>query len=71
MSAVDVHIGARIRKRRNELSLSQGKVGAAYGVSFQQIGKVENGSNRIYASQLWLIAQALGVPIGYFFEGLE
>lgn len=68
---IDVHIGSRIRARRLETGLSQTKVGAAYGVSFQQFQKAENGSNRISASQLWLIAQALKVPVGYFFEGLE
>lgn len=68
---INEHIAARIRCRRHALSMSQGKLGAAYGVSFQQMGKHETGANRVLASQLWLIAQALEVPIGYFFEGLE
>jgi transcriptional regulator with XRE-family HTH domain len=69
--AIDIHIGQRIRQRRRELELSQGKVGKAYGVTFQQVGKHEDGSNRISASQLYKVAQTLYVPIGYFFEGLE
>jgi transcriptional regulator with XRE-family HTH domain len=68
---IDVHIGGRIRQRRQELGLSQAKIGRACGVSWQQASKFDYGANRIAASQLWLIAQALKVPIGYFFEGLE
>jgi transcriptional regulator with XRE-family HTH domain len=67
---VDVHIAARLRARRQELHISQGKLGVVYGVSYQQTQKHETGANRLLASQLWLIAQALGVPIDYFFEGL-
>ena len=67
---VTAHVAERIRSRRLELGISQGKLGAAYGVSFQQEGKHETGANRVLASQLWLIAQALDVPIDYFFEGL-
>jgi len=40
------------------------------GIKFQQIQKYETGMNRISASRLWDIADALGVQVGYFFEGL-
>jgi transcriptional regulator with XRE-family HTH domain len=41
------------------------------GVTYQQAHKYESGVNRIAAGRLYLIAQVLGVDVGYFFEGLE
>ena len=52
------------------LRISQTKLGEAIGVTFQQVQKYENGSNRIGASNLHKIASALGVNVGYFFEGV-
>ncbi|HZZ34863.1 MAG TPA: helix-turn-helix transcriptional regulator, partial [Caulobacteraceae bacterium] len=37
---------------------------------FQQIQKYECGANRISAARLWQLAEALEVPVGYFFDGL-
>jgi transcriptional regulator with XRE-family HTH domain len=51
------------------LNLSQRELGNAIGVSFQQIQKYENGSNRIAAADLLQFATSLAVPITYFFEG--
>lgn len=56
---LDVAIGARIRVRRKQLGLSQEKLGVALGVSFQQVQKYERGANRVAASTLVRIAQAL------------
>ncbi len=41
------------------------------GVSFQQIQKYENGTNRISASTLFLIARKLSVSPAVFFNDLE
>ncbi|MBV9997220.1 MAG: helix-turn-helix transcriptional regulator [Caulobacteraceae bacterium] len=68
---IDAHIGNRLRRRRMLLRLTQRQLAVAIGVRFQQIQKYEFGSNKISASRLWLIAKALDVPVGYFFEGLE
>lgn len=68
---VDRHVGARLRERRLLLGQSQGDVAACCGVTFQQIQKYERGTSRISASRLFLIANFLGVPVVYFFEGLE
>lgn len=68
---VDVHVGARVRLRRKELSLSQDKLADALGLTFQQIQKYERGQNRVSASKLWQASQYLAVPIEWFFEGLE
>ena len=70
-SPVDVHVGARLRARRKELSLSQAAAGQAVGCTFQQIQKYERGINRISASVLWGLAGLLEIEVGYFFEGLE
>lgn len=68
-SPVDRHVGARVRMRRITVGMSQEKLGEALGVTFQQIQKYEKGSNRISASRMQNIAQVLGVPVAYFFDG--
>ena len=51
------------------VGFSQQQLGEAVGIKFQQIQKYETGMNRISASRLWGIADALGVPIMFFFQG--
>jgi transcriptional regulator with XRE-family HTH domain len=65
---VDVHVGARVRLRRTLLGMSQEKLGAAVGLTFQQIQKYERGANRIGASRLYEFSKILDVPVSYFFE---
>ena len=65
---VDVHVGMRIRQRRTLLAMSQTTLGAAVGLTFQQIQKYENGSNRISASRLYEFAKVLDVPVSFFFD---
>ena len=65
---VDVHVGARLRLRRNLIGLSQERLGNAVGLTFQQIQKYERGTNRMGASRLLHIAKLLNVPISYFFD---
>ena len=67
---IDIAIGKRLRRRRIQLGLSQHDVASVAGVRFQQIQKYECGSNRIAASRLWLMAQALDTSVAFFFEGL-
>jgi transcriptional regulator with XRE-family HTH domain len=64
----DIHVGSRIRLRRNMLSMSQEKLGENLGITFQQIQKYEKGTNRVGASRLQAIASILGVPVAFFFE---
>lgn len=70
-SAADRHVGARIRERRVMLGLSQQQLAKMIGVTYQQAHKYERGVNRISAGRLFEIATVLGVPIAWFFEGLE
>lgn len=67
----DKHVGTRIRERRIMLGLSQQQMADLIGVTYQQAHKYERGINRISAGRLYEIAQVLGVPVGFFFEGLE
>ena len=67
---IALHIGRQIRRSRRLLRWSQGDVGRWVGVTFQQIQKYECGASRISAVCLWRMAEALEVPIGYFFEGI-
>lgn len=66
---IDVHVGGRIRLRRNMLGISQEKLGENLGITFQQIQKYEKGTNRVGASRLQAISSILGVPVSFFFEG--
>ena len=66
---VDVHVGARVRLRRTLLGMSQDKLAQALGLTFQQVQKYESGANRVGASRLMQISEALDVPIHAFFEG--
>jgi transcriptional regulator with XRE-family HTH domain len=51
--------------------MTQQQLADKVGIKFQQIQKYETGMNRISASRLWDISDALGVPISFFFEGLD
>lgn len=66
---VDAHVGARIRQRRTLIGFSQSKLAEGADITFQQVQKYENGSNRCSASMLWMFAEVLEVEPGYFFEG--
>jgi transcriptional regulator with XRE-family HTH domain len=69
-NAADHHVGARIRERRIMLGLSQQQLAQMIGVTYQQAHKYERGLNRISAGRLYEIAQVLGVPVSWFFDGL-
>ena len=60
-----------MRRRREALGISQGRLGRHLGLTFSQIQKYEKGTNRIGAGRLYQIAAFLGVPPGYFFAGLD
>ena len=69
-TSVDAFVGGRIKQRRKALGMSQVALAEALGVTFQQIQKYERGANRIAAGALYKMADALKVPISYFFDGL-
>src|SRR6187455_977291 len=66
---IDKHVGSRVRMRRMMLGMSQGRLGDALGLTFQQVQKYEKGVNRVTASRLRQIAHILQVPESFFFDG--
>ncbi len=68
---IDIHVGARVRLRRNLLGLTLQTLAKAVGVTYQQLQKYERGVNRIAASRLFNLSQVLDVPVSFFFEDLS
>jgi transcriptional regulator with XRE-family HTH domain len=67
--AVDILVGRNIRILRQDRGMSQTELGRKIDVTFQQVQKYENGTNRVGSGRLFKIASILGVPITAFFEG--
>ncbi|CAK7191904.1 hypothetical protein COMNV_00084 [Commensalibacter sp. Nvir] len=68
VETIDQRIGQRIRMRRNALKFTLHKLASVLKLSFQQVQKYEKGTNRIVASRLLDVADALNVPINFFFD---
>ncbi|MGL4438920.1 MAG: helix-turn-helix domain-containing protein [Bosea sp. (in: a-proteobacteria)] len=68
---VDAFVGSRMRMRRLLNGLTQKELAEMIGTSFQQLQKYEKGTSRIGPARLQLVAQALQVPISFFFEGSD
>ncbi len=68
---IDAHIGGKIKLQRNAVGMSQDKLAHTLNVSFQQVQKYENGTNRVSARTLLLIANKLKLPITYFYEDIK
>jgi transcriptional regulator with XRE-family HTH domain len=68
-SPTDKYIADRVRARRRALGMSQGKLGEALGLTFQQVQKYKQGTNRIGAGRLLHVAHLLDVPVSFFFDG--
>lgn len=66
---VDFLVGRQLRRRRRLMGLTQQELGAACGISFQQVQKYECANNRMSVAILWRFACALEVDISYFFTG--
>lgn len=68
---IDVHVGKLLRAHRLAAGITQDELGAALGISFQQIQKYERAMNRISASKLVEAARAMNIAPSALFEGLE
>ncbi len=68
---VDVYAGMQLRKRRQELKISQKTLAEKVNVTFQQIQKYEKGLNRIGVSRLYEFCQILQVKPSYFFQDFK
>lgn len=69
--ALDLSLGERIRERRRGLRLSQSALGARLGITFQQVQKYENGTNRVSAVMLVRLATALDVSVSELLSAAE
>ena len=67
-NAVDIEVGARIKILRLRNKLSQTRLVEQIGVTFQQIQKYENGSNRVSAGNLAQLAKFFVVPVAAFYS---
>ncbi len=68
---IDRYVGNKIKTARKLRKMTQTDLAQTIGVSYQQIQKYEKGDNRVSASMMCMIAQAINVPSAYFYEGLE
>jgi transcriptional regulator with XRE-family HTH domain len=69
---MDLHVAARLRRRRLLLQLEPELLNLAIGEQPGTIERVERGDKRLGAGQLYRIATVLGVDVSYFFAaGLE
>ncbi len=71
MDEIDAAIGRRVRALRRARDMTQKGLADRIGVSFQQVQKYENGSNRISGARLLKTANILNVPASHFFDGLR
>jgi len=61
-------IGEKIKRRRREIGISQEQLAETLGVTYQQVQRYENGMNKLNVENIQIIADALSVPVSYFFE---
>lgn len=64
-------IGNRIYNVRLSRGLSRAKLAKEINITHQQIAKYENGSNKVSAARLYIIAKALDMPISYFYDNID
>ncbi|HXS05444.1 MAG TPA: helix-turn-helix transcriptional regulator [Rhizomicrobium sp.] len=62
--AIDKAIGGRLKMYRQRANISQTALGKHLGVSFQQVQKYENGTNRVSAATLIKISRFLNISVG-------
>jgi transcriptional regulator with XRE-family HTH domain len=68
---IDALVGSRIRARRLALKMDQETLGRTLGLKAQEIKDHESGATRVRASRLSVMAEALDVPILFFFQDLQ
>jgi len=70
-SEIDVYIGQIVANWRNKFGMRQKDLADKIGVTFQQLQKYETAGNRISASRLFQIAQAMEMPVSTLFGEVE
>jgi transcriptional regulator with XRE-family HTH domain len=67
---VNLHVCQRMKARRILRDMSQERLAAALGISYQQLQRYESGKSRLPCSMLYRAALALDVPASYFFDAI-
>lgn len=71
MNSILVEFGAKVRLARTSKHISQEKLGELSGLHRTYIGMIERGEKNITLLNIQKIAQALDLPISYFFQELN
>lgn len=67
VTAIDQHVGRRIRGKRRALGLSEDLVARALGIGSDQIEAYERATQRVPSEHLGRLSEVFGVPLSYFF----
>jgi transcriptional regulator with XRE-family HTH domain len=62
--------GERLRQMRAERGLTQEQLAHDAGLDRKTVNRIENGAYSPALDRIFLIADALGEPVGVLFEGL-
>lgn len=68
---IDVHLGDRVKARREELKLTASEIARQLDISRQMLFKHEKGVSTMPHSRLLKVAKILKRPIGWFYAGLK
>lgn len=68
---VDIHVGQRIEKRREEIGMKLEDLAATSALSVGEIDRIERGVLKATSYELFNISHALNVTINFFFEKYE
>ena len=68
---IDCALGIRLRLARQNLGMNMTEVGAAAGISQQQLGQYEQGNDRVSVSRLYSLAAKLETTAERLIVGLD
>jgi transcriptional regulator with XRE-family HTH domain len=71
LSALDRHVGARVRGRRLELQLSESRAAEALRCTIDHLRACEEGRAHISAVLLFEMSRILKVEVSHFFDGVS
>jgi transcriptional regulator with XRE-family HTH domain len=71
LTALDRHVGARVRGRRLELQLSESRATEALRCTIDHLRACEEGRAHISAVLLFEMSRVLNVEVSYFFHGVS
>ncbi len=67
---INRYIGGGLSLARIVRGLSQAELAMATGIAVSRLACLERGETEFTARELYAVAQVLGVPVDYFFEGV-